>query len=92
MKFYVIMASLNPGLTITDVQNFLTAWSINYYRIAPNVWLVASSFSADMLAELLKPLTTPGGNLFVTRVDPTDKGGMMVPDVWAWIRNNGGGP
>lgn len=92
MKFYIIVAALNPGVTIVDVQTILGVYATSYYRIAPNVWVVVSFLDAATLSASLNHLTTPGGTLLVSRIDPSDKQGMMVPDFWMWMRNHGGGP
>lgn len=90
MKFYIIMATLTPGVTIVDFQTYLAAYVTTYYRTAPNVWVVVTFHTAATLAALLNPFTSPGGNILVTRIDPVDINGMMDPDFWTWMRNNGG--
>lgn len=90
MNFHIIMATLNPGVTIKDFQAHLGGYVSSYYRIAPNVWVVVGFLDAATLAAVLNPLISPGGNLFVTRIDPTDNQGMMMPAFWIWLQKHRG--
>ena len=82
--FYIVMATVNPGITIDDVQRALAG--MQWYRIAPNVWVVYSWMRADDLFNRLHYLTNPGGSLLISRLDWTDRQGFMPPAFWNWAR------
>ncbi len=82
-RFYVVMIALNPGLTIQDVQNALAG--IDYYRIANNVWVVHTIYNSNGIYNRLTSLAHPSGQLFISRLDPREKQGWMVPEFWKWI-------
>lgn len=83
-QFYLVMANVNPGLTIADVQNVLQH-HVYWYRATNNVWVVDTTHPSTWLFERLSPLTNPSGLLFISRLDPTDRQGWMPKDFWDFI-------
>lgn len=88
--FYVVMATVAPGITINDVQALLSGLSVSFYRLAPNVWILYTYSSARAISDVLQPLCNPGGQLFVSRLDLQDRWGWMNQQVWNWINQHGG--
>jgi hypothetical protein len=87
MLFHIVMATVNPGITIEDVQRIIRPGVVSYYRIAPNVWVVSSyENSASTLYERVKTLAIPNGRLFIGRLDMDDRQGWMDKPFWEWVR------
>lgn len=91
LMFYVIMAVVRAGVTIDDVQRAFTLPVMAWYRIAPNVWIVNTySGNATDLCRLVEPLVKPTGNVFVSRLETSDKQGWMDKKFWEWVHAQGG--
>lgn len=85
--FYVVMATVKPGVTIEDVQTALEP-AMSWYRIAPNVWIINTFESASTWQTRLKDLVSPTGRLFISRLDTSDRQGWMDKKFWDWLRSH----
>lgn len=90
MMFYLVMAIVRTGVTIEDIQRAFASPVISWYRIAPNVWIVSSWGDASTIYEQLESLIKPGGNLFVSKLDVSDRQGWMDKRFWTWMREQSG--
>lgn len=84
MHFYIVMINVNSGLTIVDVQAALTN-TVQWYRIANNVWIVHTNLGVVWLNDRLQSLANPSGRLFISRLDPRERQGWMDQAFWDWV-------
>ena len=81
----MVMVNVNPGLTLVDVQAVLLqrgAW----LRLAPNVWLLRTTNTAQQVSTALQPLVAPSGTVLVSALNLSDSFGWLSQDAWNWIR------
>jgi hypothetical protein len=89
--FYVVMALVNPGITVKDVQDILGPLVVSFYRIAPNVWIIyAPPNRAKDISDRLQPVCSPGGRVFVSQLDLNDRWGWLDKATWEWMKTHGG--
>lgn len=86
MRFYVVILSVNPGLTIADVQAALGN-DIAWYRVANNVWVLHIRNGKDWIFSRLHHLANPSGSLFIARLQPNDHHGLMPQPFWDWFNH-----
>ena len=86
-SYYHIMLSL-PGILPTDpavVKKLDLA--VDWFRYAPNCWIVYTSSNAQKWYDRLKPLIElHGGNVFIAKLDLTDRQGWISKELWDWLR------
>ncbi len=80
---YLVTMTLNPGVTINDVQSAMQP-AHSWYRCTPTSWVVCTRENATAWANRLMPYTQPQGTLFVCRLLPTDHQGWMTQEFWNW--------
>lgn len=88
-NLHLVMVTLNPGLTIADVQNCLQRFpGAGWYRIADNAWVLHSHDDANTWYHRLRHLAHPGGRLFICRLDSSDRQGWMDKEFWKWVQEH----
>lgn len=85
MRFLLLMINLNPGLGINDVQNIL-ANNRQWYRIAPNVWVLYTNEPLLTWHQRMYPLVNPSGTMFIAPLDPSERQGWMPKEFWEWVK------
>ena len=84
MNFLIAMVNVNPGLGVQDVQNVLQGM-VAWYRIAPNLWVLHTNEGPTIWSARLQPLVTPSGSLFISKLDPNGRQGLMQKAFWDWV-------
>lgn len=88
-KYYHMMLTI-PRIVPTDsrieeILNNATDW----YRYADNCWLLyTNSDAAKWYSRLKDVVTVNNGNIFIVRVDVTDRQGWMPKQLWEWLRKD----
>ncbi len=81
--FYIIIATVLPGVTLIDVENILS--TAQAYRIAANAWVINTAEPAVIWHNRLINLVHPSGRLFISRLDISDRFGWMDEAFWTWM-------
>ena len=84
MNFLIVMVNVNPGLGVQDVQNVLQGMA-NWYRIAPNLWVLHTNEPTTTWFARLQMLVTPSGTLFISPLNPNGRQGLMPQPFWDWV-------
>lgn len=59
--------------------------AIDWYRYAPNCWVIYTSRSVDKWYELLKPKIHKDDAMFICELTIENRQGWMEDDFWKWI-------
>lgn len=60
--------------------------SLDWYRIERKVWIAYTSSDAEKWYERLDFFKNIGGNIFICKLDISDRQGWMNKKFWSWIR------
>ena len=60
--------------------------ALDWYRYMPNCWIVWTSSSAQKWYERLRPHISDGDNMFIVRIDLSERQGWISKAVWNWLR------
>lgn len=80
---YVVVMTLNPGVTINDAQAAMQP-AHSWYRCTQTSWVICSNENAQIWVGRLMPHCQPQGTLFVSRLNPADHQGYMTQEFWNW--------
>jgi len=86
-RFYHVYVAPRQGATNEEIEKKLNV-AIDWFRYAPNNWVVFTSSDEDKWFERLKTFVKPGGNLFICRFDISTRQGWMSKEFWNWIDTN----
>jgi hypothetical protein len=59
--------------------------AIDWFRYAPNCWIVWTSNSAEKWYERLRPHITDEDNMFIVRMDMSERQGWLSKSIWEWM-------
>jgi len=57
----------------------------DWYRYAPNCWIVWTTSEPQKWFERLKPHLGPNDNMFICALDASVRGGWMPKSAWDWL-------
>jgi hypothetical protein len=67
--------------TLKPVFNKATDW----FRYAPNCWLVWTGRSAEKWYELLRPHISDKDSMLIVRLDISERQGWLSESAWEWL-------
>lgn len=82
---YVVVMTSDPMVNAASVQSYMTT-AHSWYRFAPTSWVICTHEGAQSWSDRLGVFVKPKGNLFVSRLDPSDRQGWMANEFWDWVR------
>jgi hypothetical protein len=59
--------------------------AIDWFRYAPNCWIVWTSSSADKWYERLKPHIDDEDSMLIVKIDMTERQGWLNKSLWEWM-------
>jgi hypothetical protein len=80
-----IYISPKEGVSRAQVEAKLNL-GLDWYRYAPNLYVVHTSSSVDKWKARLIDFIKPGGRLLILRLDASQRQGWMNKDFWEWLR------
>lgn len=81
---YIMMIKPRDGVAPSDVVEQLNRAS-DWFRLSSTAWIVVSDLDAARWSARLRPLVQDGGNLFICKLDATDRKGWMSRKFWDWM-------
>lgn len=69
-----------------DVDRALDRASIEWFRIAANVWILYTSRDFSWVYEHVRPLAMPAGSALLSRLDLDGHLGLLDSSAWVWIK------
>ena len=59
--------------------------AIDWFRYAPNCWIVWTSSSAEKWYERLRPHIKDADSMFIVRLDMSERQGWLSKSIWEWM-------
>jgi hypothetical protein len=84
-RFYVIYIDRDPDISYEELKSKMDL-ARDWYRITSRYWIVYSTSDAEKWYSRLKNFVGKTGNLFICRLDITERQGWMSGDFWKWLR------
>ncbi|MCK4842204.1 MAG: hypothetical protein KAT04_10030 [Methylococcales bacterium] len=84
-SYYSIYISTKKGIDADKVEDKMDL-ALDWFRLNTSYWVVYTSSDANKWQERLQPLVEPGGNLFICRLDTTDRQGWISKEFWKWLK------
>lgn len=85
ISFYHIYLQPQEGITQSQINDQIDL-AIDWYKYAPNCWVVKSTSEIERWQTRLKPLVEPDGSLVVLKVDPWVRQGWIAKGFWEWLK------
>lgn len=88
-KFYMIYIDRDPERSYDDLKktmNLATDW----YRITSRYWIVYTTSDSEKWYSRLKKFALGSGNLFICKLDISERQGWMSSNFWDWLREREG--
>jgi len=57
----------------------------DYFRYAPNCWIIWTGLSAERWYERLRPHITDEDSLFIVKMDISERQGWLSKSMWDWL-------
>lgn len=86
-EFYHIYVRPNLWVPESEVERIMSL-AIDWYRYAPNVYIVYSTASVDQWYGRLETVVKPLGNIFVCPLDVSKTNGWMSKEFWDWMNRH----
>jgi hypothetical protein len=84
-NFYVIYLDRDPGMSVDDVNKVIDR-ALNWFRLSPKVWVVYTTSDAEKWYGRLKHLVKDEGNVFICKLDISERQGWMSREFWSWFQ------
>ena len=62
--------------------------ALDWYRYAPNCWILWTSSSAQAWYQRLKPHLEPGDHMLIVRLDMSERQGWLSKSTWNWLNKD----
>ena len=83
--FYHIMLLPKDGVTEKQILKTMNL-ALDWFRLSSNDWVVYTTSDAKTWNERLLPIVKGGGNVFICRLDVTDRQGWVSKQFWEWLK------
>jgi hypothetical protein len=84
-RFYHVMLRPKPGVSLDQVRAKMNL-AIDWFYYGENCWILYTTSNAAKWYERLSNLVRPGGNVFICRLDVSDRNGWINKELWAWLK------
>ncbi len=85
-EFYIIFIDRDPDVSYDEVKKTIDL-ARDWYRITSRYWVVYTTSDAEKWYRRLNKFVVNSGNLFICRLDITERQGWMSSDFWNWFRD-----
>lgn len=82
--FYHIYLVPNTWVSQQEVEKVMSL-AKDWFKYAPNTWIVYSSANVDQWFGRLEILIKPYGRVFICRLDVSQNNGWMNKEFWDWL-------
>ncbi|HEU0218026.1 MAG TPA: hypothetical protein VFQ90_15310 [Stellaceae bacterium] len=83
-NFYLLYLDRDPGVSLDDIKGTIDR-ALHWYRVNPRLWVLYTTSDAEKWYGRLKNFVKTEGNVFVCKLDISDRQGMMSREFWRWI-------
>jgi hypothetical protein len=82
--FYHIYIKAEEGIKLEEIEKKMNL-AIDWFRYAPNCYVVYSTSDTDKWYERLKPLFDSNGRFLIMELNVNNRFGWMTKDFWEWL-------
>lgn len=86
-KFYHVYIDPKPDVTPDQVKEKMDL-ALDWFRYGPRNWIVYTTSDANKLHARLKDLVETGGNLFIVKLEVSDRQGYITKRLWDWLKKD----
>jgi hypothetical protein len=86
-NFYVVLLAPHLGADRNAIQTKMNL-ALDWFRCNRNMWVVYTTRNAQAWYERLGAFAKPDGQLFVSRLDLSDRQGWMSKKFWEWLKKD----
>lgn len=83
--FYHIYIDPNPGTSVADIRGKMNL-ALDWFEYGGQNWIVYTTANAKKWHARLSPLVKPDGNLFIVKLDISDRQGWISKQLWKWLK------
>jgi len=87
-NFYHIYIVPKNGILRDQVEKKMNL-AIDWYRYNDTNWVVYTTSNAEQWYSRLKDFVVPDGNLFIVKLEISERFGFMNKGLWTWIKAKG---
>ena len=84
-KFLLISFSFKSGETIVPQIRASINQAKDWYRYAPNCWIVYTNRSPEKWYEILKPKLNDDDHMFICELNIGNRQGWLPQGAWDWL-------
>jgi hypothetical protein len=84
-SFLHIAFSFKSGRTDIERIRKTLSTARDWYRYAPNCWIVYTNRTADKWFELLKPKLNDDDHMFICELNIAMRSGWLPEGAWTWL-------
>lgn len=86
-NFLHVFARPKPASSVEEIETVLNK-ALDWYRYYEGVYVVRTAKSPEVWRTRLEPLVQPEGDLFIAKLDLSEKQGWMNKAFWDWLEAN----
>lgn len=83
-SFYLIYIERDADISLDNVKTVIDR-ALHWYRLNSRVWIVYTTSDAEKWYARLKRLVKNEGNVFICRLDISERQGWMSREFWQWF-------
>jgi hypothetical protein len=84
-KFLHIAFSFKSGQTNVSRIRTAIGSARDWYRYAPNCWIVYTTRTPEKWFEILKPKLSDDDHMFICELDVANRQGWLPEGAWSWL-------
>ena len=82
--FFLIYIERDASVSLDDLKKVIDN-ALHWYRLNSKVWIVYTTSDAEKWYGRLKKFVEINGNIFICRLDISDRQGWMNKEFWRWL-------
>ncbi len=83
-EHYMVFIDPKPGVLYDELEKKMNL-SYDWFRIRDNLWIIYTTSDKEKWMSRLTPLVESGGQLFICKLDTTERQGWMKKSYWKWL-------
>jgi hypothetical protein len=83
-NFYLVYLDRDAAVSLDDVKQVIDR-ALHWYRLSSRVWIVYTTSDAEKWYGRLKDLAKNTGNVFICKLDISERQGWMSKEFWRWF-------
>jgi hypothetical protein len=89
-KYYTVVFKFAGQYDVDALKSVFDS-ALDWYRYAPNFWILWSTKTAEEWYAVIKPKVKEGDHFFICELATGNRQGWMARDFWDWLNKDGRG-